>query len=181
MKGVFGEVANIGIPLLGAVLVGGGDVVADLVRCLNGKGEEEGLYRESRKMVRGNPERLNAEIHVLRRQLRNINNQSVSNKIGDVVVAYIERVLSHTGFSINDVRYDGTPIALDDLRTEPFWQKYGAGEANLSFTYRTPYRNLQVSELPPRRTGVCDRGIAGPFRVEALDRTDIQSKINATR
>lgn len=157
--------------------------LSDFERIKLGTSNLDTLYRESRQMVQNHTARLNAEVAVLRRRLRNVNDQSArSKKVGDAVEAYIDLVLGHTGFSVNDVRYDGTPIPPGDLRTEAFWQKYAAGNADLSFTFQNPYRGgIQASILPRKELEHATGESLDPLEWESLARADIGSKTIAAR
>lgn len=157
--------------------------LSDFERIKLGTSNLDTLYRESRQLVQDHTARLNAEIAVLRRRLRNVNDQSArSKKLGDEVKAYIDLVLSHAGFSVNGIRYDGTPIPLEDIRTRSFWQKYAAGNADLSFTYHHPYRGaLQASSLTREELERATGESLDPSKWELSERADIEVKISAAR
>ncbi len=157
--------------------------LSDFERIKLGSSNLDILYRESRQMVRDHTARLNAEVAVLRRRLRNANNQAArSNKVGDAVGAYIDLILGHMGYALNDVRYAGTPIPSDDLRTIAFWQKYAAGNADLSFTYYDPYRsNTRESALPRAELERATGESLDPSNWESSVRADIDAQVTAAR
>ncbi|GAA5194022.1 P-loop NTPase fold protein [Arthrobacter gyeryongensis] len=157
--------------------------LSDFERIKLGTSNLDTLYRESRQLVQEHTARLNAEVAVLRRRLRYVNDQSArSEKVGDAVRAYIALVLGHTGFSFNDIRYDGTPIPLDDMRTKGFWQKYAAGTADLSFTYHNPYRGVaQVSGLTREELERATGDSLDPSNWEFSARAEIDAEITAAR
>jgi hypothetical protein len=156
--------------------------LSDFERIKLGTSNLDTLYRESRQLVQDHTARLNAEVAVLRRLLRNVNDQSArSKKVGDAVGAYIDLVLGHAGFSVDGVRYDGTPIPSEDMRTRAFWQKYAAGNADLSFTYHNPYRGTQVSSLTREELERATGESLDPSKWECSARADIDAKITAAR
>jgi hypothetical protein len=156
--------------------------LSDFERIKLGTSNLDILYRESRQLVQDHTARLNAEIAVLRRRLRNVKDQSArSRKVGDAVKAYMDLVLGHAGFSVSDVRYDGKPIPLEDMRTTAFWQKYAAGNADLSFTYHNPYRGTLASTLTREEVERTTGESLDPSKWECSARADIEAQITATR
>lgn len=156
--------------------------LSDFERIKLGTSNLDTLYRESRQMVQVHTARLNAEIAALRRPLRSMNGLSArSQKLGDAVEAHIALVLGHVGFTVNDIRYGGTPIPADDIRTKVFWEKYAAGGADLSFTYYNPQRGTLVSGLPREELEHATGESLDPSNWESSARADIDAKINEAR
>lgn len=111
-----------------------------------------------------------------------MNNQSArSKKVGDAVKAYIDLVLGHVGFSFTDVRYDGNPIPLEDLRTKAFWQKYAAGNADISFAYNNPYRGTHLSILTREELERATGESLDPSTWERTASASIDARITAAR
>ncbi|GGJ73782.1 YobI family P-loop NTPase [Glutamicibacter ardleyensis] len=157
--------------------------LSDFERIKLGTSNLDTLYRESRQLVRDHTARLNAEVAVLRRRLRNVNNQAArSKKVGDAIGAYIDLILGHIGYSVKEIRYAGTRISSDDMRTMSFWQKYAAGNANLSFTYYDPYRRSTLaSDLPRAELERATGESLDPSIWESSARSDIDAQIAAAR
>ena len=140
------------------------------------------LYRESRQMVEDHMSRLNAEMAILRRRLRNISNQSTrSARVGEAVVRYVDRVLGHVEFTVNKMRYDGSVVSLHDIKSTAFWNKYADGNAELEFIYTNPHRGAQVSTLSREELEQVTGESLDPSTWEASARAEIESGIAAAR
>lgn len=157
--------------------------LSDFERIKLGTSNLDILYRESRQMVQEHTARLNTELAALRRRLRNVNNQvERSGTVGDAVESYIGLVLGHLDCSVRDIQYDDAPIPSSDLRTTAFWQKYAAGNADLSFTYYNRYRGVTVASSLPREELERATGESlDPSKWEASSRTDIEARISTAR
>ncbi|MFF2607245.1 YobI family P-loop NTPase [Arthrobacter koreensis] len=155
----------------------------DFERIKLGNSNLDVLYRESRQLVQDHTARLNNELALIRRQGRKADQTARSKRMGDAVASHIDLVLGYTGFSVNDIRYNGSPIPPDDMRTVSFWQKYSGGEGELQFTYQNPWRgnSVYMATISREELERITHESVDPLEWESFTRADLEVRTKTAR